>query len=301
MIEQVSGTERAAAARRDASGDHQAYEELDSRQIVREAMRSRAFREAKMSLTKGHRLRHDTSEGTGAEHPKRRPGAGSHGLAGARGEGPAGKKEAEVSIRVDTEALLESINFNEGSIEELVSKGLQGRLKRAEANLVAFELGKLINCSSYCCGMTVEKQAANREVGLRIAEHFAQRYFGEPGEARKCLRRIKSFIRRNEMLDKGYYYWEGQAYESYKPVPISIVYKFGGVHWSKETVEKFRRNERKVARTISNAKAMVNDRVVADKLAQVYAKFERIRDSADRSGDLSEVQKILDIHSILDF
>jgi len=149
--------------------------------------------------------------------------------------------------------------------------------------------------------MTVEKQAANREVGLRIAEHFAQRYFGEPGEARKCLRRIKSFIRRNEMLDKGYYYWEGQAYESYKPVPISIVYKFGGVHWSKETVEKFRRNERKVARTISNAKAMVNDRVVADKLAQVYAKFERIRDSADRSGDLSEVQKILDIHSILDF
>ena len=301
MKDKVSGTDRTAAKNRNAKRDQPASKEPDSKQIVRDVMRSRAFRDAKMSLTQGRRHNFDAYKAISAELSKRKADVGAPDSTRAKNPGAAKQKGAEVSIRVDTEALLESINFNEGSIEELVSKGLEGSLKKAEANLVAFELGKLINCSSYYYGMTIEKQAVNREIGMRLAEHFTQAYFDDPDEAQACLDRINSFIDRNEMLDKGYYYWEGQAYESYKPVPISIVYKLGGVHWSKETVEEFRENEKKVSETIGNARATVSNGIVTDKLTQIYANFERIKDNAGKGGDLDEVQKILDIQSLLDF
>jgi len=300
MNDMVSGMDHAIAVKGNAGRERMAEGNHESGHIVRKVMRSHAFREARMSLTHRRRHRHDATRTVGAERLDRHYGAGARNPARERKTGAAERKEGAVSIRVDAEALLESINFNEGSAEELISKGLAGKLKKAESNLVALEIGKLINCSAYHSGIPVEKQAASRETGLRLAEHFTQNYFGDPDKAKACMDRIKGFIERNEMLEKGYYFWEGQAYESYKPVPISIVYKLGGVFWSKGTVEKFRLHEKEVAETISKAKAAVADSAVYDKLAQIYAKFEEIRDFANGEGSLGDAQRILDIQSIMD-
>ena len=276
MIEKVSGKNHATAVERGAGRDHQVEEELDSRQIVREAMRSRAFREAKMSLTQGRRRRHDAGPATFAERSKLRRGVGMPDPAGTGGPGSTEQNEPEVSIRVDTEALLESINFNEGSIEELVSEGLEGKLKKAEANLVAFELGKLINCSAYYSGMSVEKQTVNREIGLKLAGCFAKAFIDDPAEAEAFIDEISDFAKRDIMLEKGYYFWEGRAYEIYKPVPVSVFYEQCTNRWSKETAEAFKANEKKVSNRISAAIATLDDDAAAKKWKQIMAEYSLI-------------------------
>jgi len=202
------------------------------------------------------------------------------------------------NIRVDTEALLSSVNFNKGSIEDFVSMGLSGCMNKAEANLVAIELGRLINSAVYMHGLTIEERAVNSEIGRRLAEYFALTYFEDQEEAKALMLLVNSFIERNVMLEKGYYFWDGQAYESYKPVPISIVYILGKVHWSKETAEAFRCNERIVEETISHAIASVDDDAVSTKLALIMAKLGMISDIVDEDNLVRDIQWVLDLQHL---
>ena len=209
--------------------------------------------------------------------------------------GSAALRDIGSSIRKDTQALLESVNFNRGSIEEFVSVGLTGSMNKAEANLVAIELGRLINSAVYMHGLTIEERAANSEIGRRLAEHFATNYFEDQDEAKALMVLVNAFVEKNRMLEKGYYYWEGQAYESYKPVPISIVYKLGDVHWSRETAEAFRNHERIVGETIKNAVASVDENAVSARLAQVMGKLGMIGDIVDEDDTLQNIQWVLDL------
>jgi len=199
------------------------------------------------------------------------------------------------SIRADTQALLESVSFNRGSIEEFVSVGLSVSMGKAEANLVAIELGRLINSSVYKHGLTIEERAVNSEIGRRLAEYFALTYFEDQDEAKALMVLVNAFIEKNWMLEKGYYFWDGQAYEAYKPVPISFVYKLGDVHWSRETAEAFRSHERIVEETINNAVASVDDNAISARLAQIMEKLGMICGQADEDITLRNIQWVLDL------
>jgi len=201
-------------------------------------------------------------------------------------------------MRLDTEALLESVHFNEGSVEDCVAMGLTGSMSQAEANLVAIELGRLINSAVYKHGLTIEERAINGEIGRRLAEYFALTYFEDKDQAKALMVLVDAFIERNGLLEKGYYFWDGQAYEAYKPVPISIIYKLGDVHWSKETAEAFRCNEQIVEETIKNAVATVNDDVVSDKLAQIMGKLGIIKDTVNEDDVLRDIQWVLDLQHL---
>ena len=254
-------------------------EKQDNRQQARDDIGNHSFWGAGMSIAQGLRRQREARAVNGGGRSSRRIFSARPNPATAKKPDALVHKEPGISVQVDTEALLESINFNKGSIEELVAKGLEGKMKKAESNLVAIELGKLINCSTDYYGMTVEKRAASREVGLRLARLFIRTFFDAPDEAKACIERIKAFIERNEMLEKGYYFWEGHAYESYKPIPISIVYLLGGVRWSKETTKAFKDNENRVAEIIETTTAKVSDIVVAEKLDQIFEKINLIGDA----------------------
>jgi len=297
MENEISGFDRTTAAAGNASNSALADKGVEKRQLFRDVMGNHAFKEAKMSLIKGYRRRLDAQTTLGADKPSRPIGADSLDAARAKQPIPFLRRTPDASILIDAEALFESINFSKGSIEELVSKGLAGSMSKAECNLVAIELGKLVNCAAYYYDLTTEKKAANREIGLRLARFFAQSYFDDPTDEKACLERIESFIERNEMLDKGYYFWAGQAYESYKPVPISIIYKLGEVHWSKETADEFRNNEKKVAEIIRKAKLKVGDNEVSEKLGKIFRKFGLLGGVAAEGGDLGAPQRVLAILS----
>ena len=212
--------------------------------------------------------------------------------------GSASLLESGISIRVDTEALLESVRFNKGSIEDFLSIGLTGIMNKAEANLVAIELGRLINSAVYKHGLTIEERAVNGEIGRRLAEYFAYSYFEDTDEAKALMVLVNAFIEKNAMLEKGYYFWDGQAYEPYKPVPISIVYKLGDVHWSRATVEAFRNNEKVVGETINNAVASVDDETVSARLALIMAKLGMIKDTVDEDDIIHDIQWVLDLQHL---
>jgi len=250
-----------------------------SRQQAHEAGSNHSFRGAGMGVAQVLRRQREVRVVNGGGRSSRRIFSTRTDPAKAKKPGSLVHKEPGISVHVDTEALLESVKFNKGSIEELIAKGLEGKMKKAESNLVAIELGKLINCSTYYYGMTVDKHAASREVGLRLARLFIRTYFDAPEDAKACIERIKVFIERNEMLEKGYYFWEGHAYESYKPIPISIVYLLGGVRWSRETVAAFKDNENRVAEIIETTRANVSDSIVAKKLDQIFEKISLIGDA----------------------
>jgi len=211
-----------------------------------------------------------------------------------RRQGLGALRSHDYNIRIDTEALLEAVKFNKGSIEDYLAMGLSGSMNKAEANLVAIELGRLINSAVYKHGLTIEERAANSEIGRRLAEYFAFTFFEDRDEAKALMVLVNSFIERNMILEKGYYFWDGQAYESYKPVPISVVYKLGDVHWSRETAEAFHNNERLVEETINNAVATVDEDIVSAKLGQIMAKLGLIKDTVDEDEILHDIKWVLD-------
>jgi len=163
--------------------------------------------------------------------------------------------------------------FQTGSIEDLISQQFSAYVEYSKADLIAIELGKLIRISAKMIGLTVEERAICRELGTRLAGLLANTYFNCPKEANAFTDTIKSYTQRDEMLDKGYYFWEGQAYESYKPIPISIQWKrweHGGPRpYSDDDVEIFRAKEKKVTQAINHAIASVTDDMVLCELMKL--------------------------------
>ena len=255
-----------------------------NRNPLRNAMNILDLGDARKGMKKGRRSLNDaiTTRNKGAQKP---------GLNALR--------DSRLTFRVDAETLLESVNFSKGSVEDLLAAGLTGKMKKAEINLVAIEVGQLVNSSAYMNGSSIEERAVNREVGRRLAEHFAHTYFDDQDEVDALMVFINGFIERNEMLEKGYYFWEGQAYESYKPVPISIVYKLGEINWSKETVSSFVANEQRVTERIETASASVTNDDVTLKLSQIVAKFSKIKEKVTDDDALHDIQWVLDLQSII--
>jgi len=197
----------------------------------------------------------------------------------------------------DTKSLLEAINFYKNSIEELISSCLSDKIRKAEAKLVAIELGKLINSYAYNYGPTIEERAKNRELGSRLAGHFAQAFLSGPGEAEAFLERVGDFVRIDEMQEKGYDFWDGQVFESYKPHPLSIVWKRwerGGARpYSRETVAAFEENEKKISETIAKARTKVGDDDVSKRLGQIREVFGIIKDTVDDDDELRTNIKLI--------
>ena len=179
--------------------------------------------------------------------------------------------------------------FQAGSIEELISQQFSAYVEYTKADLIAIELGRLIRISVKTIGLTIEERAISREIGLRLARQLAKDYFGNPKEVNVFTAAMKSYAQRDEMLDKGYYFWEGQAYESYKPIPISIQWKrweHGSPRpYSDDDVGAFRAKENEVTEAINNAIASVTDDMVLSELmtlesgntVQLYPARELVR------------------------
>ena len=163
--------------------------------------------------------------------------------------------------------------FQTGSIEDLISQQFSAHVDYSKADLIAIELGKLIRISAKMIGLTVKERAISREIGSRLARLLANTYFSNSLEVSAFTDTIKSYAQRDEMLDKGYYFWEGQAYESYKPIPISIQWKrweHGGPRpYSDHDVEAFRAKEKKVTEAINKAIASITDDMVLCELMKL--------------------------------
>jgi len=197
----------------------------------------------------------------------------------------------------DTKSVLEAIDFYENSVEELIASALSEKLPDAEAKLVAIELGKLINSSAYNYGATVEERAINRQTGLRAAEYYGQTYLDAPGQVLDFLENIRGYALRDEMREKGYDFWEGQAYESYKPHPLSIVWKRwergGDRPFSQEAAKEFEAREKIVAETIANATTKVSDSDVSYTLESIKVKLGTIKDTAENSEEIEANIKLI--------
>ena len=212
--------------------------------------------------------------------------------------GPLEFRDSGLKIRMDSEALLESMMFEKGSVEEFISKELSGVMKKAEANLVAVELGQLINSTAWKNGTTIEERAVNRESGVRLAEHFANTYINDSDKRDAFMESIRAFAERDAKLDKGYYRWDDQMIESYKPPP-SVLGKSNMLaadqQWSAEAVRAFEANEKRVTEQIAKAIASMNDDVVTNTLERLLEKLSMITDTVNEENPLSEVQWVLDI------
>lgn len=180
------------------------------------------------------------------------------------------------SIRFVPAPPLDSMSFDAGSIEEYITTGLAGKMVKPGLNYVALKLGYMINSFSNRNGATIEERAVNREVGLRIAEYFADAFIDKPFEVQSFTDGLKGFAYRDILMEKGYYFWEGQAYELYRPVPNSIIYKRSGTSWGSEAVEAFRAYEQKVASTISEAIKNLDNDIVANTLNRILAEYSLI-------------------------
>lgn len=203
-------------------------------------------------------------------------------------------KDLSPNSRGNPAAHLESMSFCKDLIEDYISAGLKGKMKKASANFVAIELGHMINSFANKNGVTIEERAINREAGLHLAEYFANTFLSGPAEVKVFMDGIKGFAQRDTMLEKGYYFWEGQAYEIYKPVPISIFFKRNDARWSKETAEAFKANEHKVTDMISAAITTLGNDIVVSKLEQILAKYHLIINSTNKDTVPSFIQWIKD-------
>jgi len=206
----------------------------------------------------------------------------------------------ESVIHMNTEAILESMFFNRNSVEAFISNGLAYKMEKAEANLVAFELGQLINSSIYKNGSTIEEHAFNREIGLRLAEYFSKTYISDPNTVEIFMEGIKDFADRDEMLDKGYYFWEGTAHETYKPHPLDIIWKrhkkFGPLPYSKKEVRTFEENEKHIIEIINSIKTKVSNQNVTDRLEQLMQRIGILKNKTTGDISLYDAKWIQDIH-----
>jgi len=168
---------------------------------------------------------------------------------------------------------LESLYFYNDLIEEYISAGLKDKMKRDGASFVAIELGLMINSFTNKNGETIEERAVNREIGTRLASYFAKVFIDDPVRVRAFMDGITGYAQRDMMLEKGYYFWEGQAYEIYKPVPISIFFNHRNARWSNETVAAFEANEKKVTDAIDAAVTALDNDTVTGRLEQILAKY----------------------------
>jgi hypothetical protein len=205
--------------------------------------------------------------------------------------------DSESNVRIGPSALLESIAFSKDSIEEYISAGLRDKMKKAGTSLVAIELGYMINSFSNKNGSTVEERAITREIGRRLAEYFIQTFIDDPVEKKERMAGINGFAERDMMLEKGYYFWEGKAYEIYKPVPISIFFKKTNTRWSKKTVDAFKANEKEVAASINAAISAIKNDTVSAKLEQILAKYNRIANPVSNIDVPSGVQWFIDLQN----
>ena len=177
---------------------------------------------------------------------------------------------------------LESLHFHNDLIEEYIANGLKENMIREGANFIAIELGYMINSFTNKNGATIEERAVNREIGTRLAAYFAETFIDNPVEIKVFMDGIADYAKRDTMLEKGYYFWEGQAYEIYKPVPISIFFKQRNTTWSNETVNTFKANEEKVTEAINAAVTALDNDTVIGKLEQILTQYGLIMCSSNR-------------------
>jgi len=206
----------------------------------------------------------------------------------------------ESVIYMNTEAMLESMFFNRNSVEAFISNSLTCKMEKAEANLVAFELGQLINSSKYKNGSTIEEHAFSREIGLRLAEDFSRKYINDPDIVKTFMESIKGFAERDEMLDKGYYFWEGTAHETYKPHPLDTVWKrhkkFSPLPYSKKEIRAFEAGEKHIVEIINSIKTKVSDQNVDDRLEQLMQRISVLKNKTIGDTALYDEKWIRDIH-----
>jgi len=191
------------------------------------------------------------------------------------------EKGPETTIRMNTETILKSMLFSKDSIEKHISNSLTDKMNKTEANLVAFEIGQLINSAGYKNGLTIEERAINREKGLRLAEYFSLTYFDDFDEGKVFLEHTKDFAEHDEKLDKGYYFWDGQAYESYKPHPLDMKWqqwkRGGALPYNYKDLIAFEVNKKMIEETINTAKRKVSNYQVANILREINHRFGMIQ------------------------
>ena len=190
-------------------------------------------------------------------------------------------KDSGLSIQIDTQSVLESKKFFEGSIHDVISKALSSGMGKAEANIAAIEIGYLVKSAAANNGDYLEDRAANREIGLKLAEHFANSYIKNEDERNTFIEVIGNFAKRDEMLDKGYVFNGTEAIEYYKPSPgNSFEQNYWDNHLSEKDKERmaneFAANVKKADKIINNSAAAVTSDDVIKILVQIQDKMDRI-------------------------
>jgi hypothetical protein len=110
--------------------------------------------------------------------------------------------------------------FMEGSLEDLITDELGGKLKNA--SLVASELGKMIRSSFINPDATVEERAIDRETALNHVRYLAKNYFDEPDKAKAFLDKVQRFADNDVLREKGYIVFDNSDMQPYKSYMSSV-------------------------------------------------------------------------------
>jgi len=207
-------------------------------------------------------------------------------------------------LRVDpmsTQTYLENMNFFEGSIQEIISGAFSGNMGKAEANLVATEISHLIKSASVNNGNYLEDRAVNRELGLRLAEHYANIFIDNQDDVSSFMEVMRSFAARDEMLDKGYRFNGAEMYEYYKPIPGNA---WQQNHWDSNVSNKdkermaneFAANVKKTEDILNNSRATVSNDDVTALLKQIQEKLDMINDAVDESNIIPNYQWLNEVY-----
>jgi len=180
------------------------------------------------------------------------------------------------SILFSPTAPVDPVGFGKGSIEEYISARLAGKIKETGNIFVAQKVGYMINSYANNNGANAEERAMNREVGLRLAKQFAKAFIENPVESQAFIEVIKYFAIRDNMMEKGYYYWGGQIYGLYRPIPNSIIYKRCNTHWSQKAAEAYKTYEQEITRAINEALTSQPSNAVANRMNRILAEYSSV-------------------------
>jgi len=176
----------------------------------------------------------------------------------------------DAEIPMFTESDINAMKFSKNSIEKYISSKLAKNMKKVKANIIAIELGQLINSHFHKNGSTFEDRAVNRKTGLLLAEHFARTSFCCPDAAKAFMEDVKGFAERDELQEECKFIWLGKSFDA--NTPLSTVFERGETHLSSEAVEVVEANERVVKKSILSAVSKVND-------VEVFKTLRRITDN----------------------
>ena len=207
-------------------------------------------------------------------------------------------KDSCLRIRVSTEALLELMNFKKGSLEEYVCCELMGKMQKAGVNLVAFELGYLINSYANKNGATPAERAVNRETGIRLAEYFALAFIDDHVVAKGFISEMRDFADLDAMLENDYDSWQGKANGTYNQVPIPASLKYNDTNRSNGNVYELRADKSKTAKITDSIDKSHYDEKVTNKLGQIMEKFYLVRSNLEKNDAEDHIQWVKDLNRL---